>query len=536
MKIYPITNYNNNINSKSLKKSENNHNNKSISQNYSSNIPNTPYYIPFTGGKSLNLSETIKQLDFLSQKNQVSIFPPQIREWADMILEEGNKDGKTLIDIHKKYFEKLKECYSLGEVKKYFPEFENVKSDKDVEFTKHSFASSVKNGENEFFDKDEDLSLQILKLYWAEGFSTNDLKKYTGGIDLYHTMLKLNIPRVNKDYGHYLKFSDANYNERLTREMTAKRLEALDKKAQLESGEPVYIKTGRHLSPEHKKHISEGLLRYYIENPEAAFNISKRQKQYFEENPDQAEIFKRVVKKAWNVFGADRIKKALSKHMKSHGFKDFSEQELDNPLSFSKQKSDEMKSFWGLNEWARKMFSKNMDYSWKKVKEENAIVYRLKTVPSRLVKFAEEKAGLKPGFLDTDSRYNPYLKTSSIDEVSNSYMKKYTNIKGLENVMADTYQIAILRMAANIQELPRHKKTLKEQDFEMLLKGTILKNMENDGKGYKSQFTSEAQNDYIILAACAAESKNKTLIDLVNKSLDEAFDLSLDFHSEVILK
>ncbi|MBP3924067.1 hypothetical protein J6E39_02355 [bacterium] len=532
MKIYPITSYNNNIHSITSKKKENNYNSTTKSQQYFDTIPNIPHYVPFTGGKSLNLSQTIKQLDFLSEKNNRAIYPPQIREWAGMILEEGNKENKTLIDIHKDYFKKLEECFSLDEVKRNFKEFENVRSDKDVNFIERSFVNKVKNGENEFFDKDEDLSLQILKLYWGQGFSTSDLKKYTDGLDLYHTMLRLNIPRVDKDYGHYLKFSDVNYNERLTKEMTAKRLEALDKKAQLESGEPVYIRTGRHLSPEHKKHISEGLIKHYIENPDAAFAISERQKQYFKENPDQAEIFKRVTTKAWNVFGADRIKKALSQYMKSHGFKDFDEKELLEPLSLSKPKSDTMKSFWGINDWAKKMFSKNMTYAWKKVKEENAIVYRLKTVPSQLVKFAEGKAGLKAGSLDTDSRYNPFLKTSSIDEISNSYMKKYTNIAGLENVMADTYQMSILKMAGELHDLPIDKKSKSEQDFRILLYSIMSENFKSGT--YKVQTTEEARRDYIALAACAIESRNEKLINVVNNSLDRAFDEACRFHSFIL--
>ena len=75
-------------------------------------------------------------------------------------------------------------------------------------------------------------------------------------------MTKLHIPIADRDYGHILKLSDAQYNERLTREMTEKRLAALDRKAQLNDGEPVYIKRGP-MSKEHKERISEGLKKYY---------------------------------------------------------------------------------------------------------------------------------------------------------------------------------------------------------------------------------------------------------------------------------
>ena len=138
-------------------------------------LPTTAQYLAFTGGYSLNLSQTIKQLDKLSEKNS-SIYPPNIREWAGMILEEGNKTKETLISIHKKYFAKLKECFSLDEIKSKFPEFKDVISSDNAKVSKGSFLDKFQKGELEFFDNDEDLSVQLIKLYWGEGFSLNDLK------------------------------------------------------------------------------------------------------------------------------------------------------------------------------------------------------------------------------------------------------------------------------------------------------------------------------------------------------------------------
>ena len=242
MKIEKISFYN--LNKKSINKK----NNQAFDNNYSrtyidANLPTTAQYLAFTGGYSLNLAKTIERLDILAQKKS-NLYPPNIRQWAEMILEEGNRKGETLIDIHKKFYSSLKDCFSLKEVKEKFPEFKDVLSDSEVKFSKDTLFESIKKGDTEFFDPEEDLSLQILKLYWGEGFSLNDLKKYTGGKDLYHTIKKLNIPTVDRDYGHILKFSDPKYNERLTREMTEKRMASLDRKAQLEQGEPVYIKRG----------------------------------------------------------------------------------------------------------------------------------------------------------------------------------------------------------------------------------------------------------------------------------------------------
>lgn len=56
-------------------------------------------YLTFTGGYSLDLASTIKNLDKLARKKS-NVYPPQIREWAGIILEEGNRAKETLIDIH----------------------------------------------------------------------------------------------------------------------------------------------------------------------------------------------------------------------------------------------------------------------------------------------------------------------------------------------------------------------------------------------------------------------------------------------------
>lgn len=493
-------------------------------------LPTTQQYLAFTGGYSLNLAQTVKQLDKLAEKNS-RIYPQNIREWLELAIEEGSK--KTLIGVHKDYFSSLKKDFiTLDEIKAKFPEFEKVVPASSIKPQEGSFLDKFQKGELEFFDNDEDLSVQLIKLYWGEGFSLTDLKHYAGGTDLYHTMKRLGIPRASQDYGHYLKFSDPQYNERLTTKMTEKRLEALDRKAQMEEGEPVYIPSKKRgpLSAEHKKHISEGQIRYWQENPDKIYEMSERQKEFYRENPERCDDFKRVLNRAWNIFGADHIKKAMSKFFKSQKVTMF---DLEKPNEMTKEQSQTLKDFWGQNEWAKKSFSKNMKHAWKKIKEENEMVFIVKTSPTQITEFVEKKAGITPGSLDVTSKYNPFLHTSSIDEKSNELMKIHTNIKGLENVMADTYQLSIFNIVNHLESLPPHKQTKAEKDFRLLLSGIILKN-KNGEKGYKIQTTSEAQHDYIMLATLAAEGKDEKLTAIVNKSLDEAFDTACDFHNFIL--
>lgn len=530
MRIYGITPYkiNNYQNNNIIKKQPQ----QNASNPSAGILPTTAQYLAFTGGYSLDLAQTVKQLDKLAQKNS-SIYPPNIREWLGLVLEEGNKAKETLIGVHKRYFASLDECETLNEIKKKFPEFKDVISSENVETLNGSLIDKFRKGELEYFDNDEDLSVQLIKLYWGKGFSTNDLKQYADGKDLYHTMSKLKIPKASRDYAHILKISDPEYNERLTGEMSKKRLATLDRKAQMQEGEPVYIKRGP-LSPEHKQRISEGLKKYYEENPERLYEMSERQKNFYLENPEKAKILSRVASKAWSIFGADRIKSALSKFMKGKGFKDFTPDELENPISLSKQKSIALRQFWGANEWARKSFSKNMKYAWKKVMEENKIFYTLKTSPSQVIEFVEKKAGLEPGKLNIDTRYNPYTMESSINEEAQAIVRKYTDIPGLGDVMADAYQLAPFNVVSALKDM---KMTGKDKPYRDLLNIAILIIKSNTkDKGYKVQYTEEAQQDFIALARIAAESKCQGAVDIVNKALDDAFDLSLSTHKDVILK
>ena len=531
MKIYSVTPLN--LQSRNSRLNKNNNqiqSNKPQENKFLSKLPSTEQYLAsFTGGYSLDLEKTVKQLDKLAEQNS-SIYPPNIREWAGMILENGNKTKETLISIHKKYFASLKDCFNLDEIKEKFPEFNEVQSSVSVKASNNSFLDRFQKGEFDYFDNNEDLSVQLIKLYWGEGFSLSDLKQYAGGQDLYYAMKRLNIPTASRDYGHVLKFSEPDYNKRLTLEMSKKCMEKQDRLAQINDGEPVYIPRGP-LSAAHKKHISEGLIRYWQENPERIFSMSERQKDFYRNNPEKSEELSRVMHKAWSISSADRIKNAMSKFMKARGIQSFDPE--TNPVNLSKEQSKLLKNFWDTNEWAKKLFSKNVTYAWKKVKEENETVYYLKNTPTALLKFIEKKAGVEPGTLNTATMYNPYLENSSIDDASQKILyATCKDMKGLQDIMADTYQLAVFTIIGKLKDIKptnKNKPLKKLQDFTLFI---AHKNLKENGKGYKIQYTEEAQQDFIQIAAYAAKLKSQEAIDLINRSLDESFEFALSVHPE----
>ena len=263
--------------------------------------------------------------------------------------------------------------------------------------------------------------------------------------------------------------------------------------------------------------------------------MSERQKEFYRQNPERAEELTRVLKKAWNIAGADRIKNALSSFMKSKGIKSFNPE--SNPADMSKEQSKLMKQFWTNNEWAKKSFSRNMQYAWKKIKEENETFFIVRSVPVKLKEYLEKTLGIKPGTLDLDTKYNPYLHTSSIDENSEEIIKKsLKNINGIENVMADTYQIAVLNVVTALKDIRQSRKNKPFNELLDLAVYIAKSNIREDGKSYKIQYTEDAQQDFLQLALYAAQSKCEELVNIVNKALEDAFDFSLIVHKDVILK
>ena len=150
--IQPIRNYTYN------KKNTNNHLTKT---NYKP--INLNYYPVFLGGYSLDLSMVNKNL----KKEE---FPPDILELVQLILKNNpNPQNKTLYDIHFEKYKNILECYSLEELKETYPEFKDVISVFDVEAEKNSFIGEFLEEKSDNFYTEEDLTLQLIKLYGGQG-------------------------------------------------------------------------------------------------------------------------------------------------------------------------------------------------------------------------------------------------------------------------------------------------------------------------------------------------------------------------------
>ena len=223
MKISNITFLNNNFQNSIQKTKKTNETNKIAQQKTVSckKLPTTQDYLAFLG-YSGNLRKTLEHLTF-------DECPFQIYDRILAELSKSNPNNKTLYDVHFEKYKNVLNYYSLDELKADFPEFEGVVSSYDVEAEPDSVVGEFQNNESEIFTSEEDLTLQLIKLYWGQGFSLNDLSDFVAqhssdkqGKNLYYTMKKLNIPRMQPKYAHVLKFSNRDYFAKYSEQMKIK--------------------------------------------------------------------------------------------------------------------------------------------------------------------------------------------------------------------------------------------------------------------------------------------------------------------------
>ena len=320
-------------------------------------MPTTAQYLAFCGGYSIDLNETYKNLNS-------DEYPCDIEENVLQTILENNPQNKTLYDVHFEKYKGVLDCYSLEQLKEKYPEFSDVVSAWDVEAQKGSFIDKYKNNELDAFENSEDLTLQLIKLYWGQGFSLNGLSDYLvnnsqdeKGIQLNYVMDKLNIPLMNRKYARVLKLSNKKYNEDFTSQMSIKLREAKEAKKQLAQGEAVVIPRGP-LSSAHREHISQGLKRYYRENPEKIYEMSERQKEFYRQHPKEIEDLSIVMDYAWNQTPEGKsVYKGLARFFRKMK-KDVTLAQLTNAQNIVNRKVTGLELFWKKNAWAREQFSK----------------------------------------------------------------------------------------------------------------------------------------------------------------------------------
>lgn len=527
MKILPILNsnpvriYNTKVQEQRIKKNIVSNTNLSL-------MPTSIDLISFKGGKSLSLEQTIAQLD------KYSTFPPDIRQMAMQEINAGNPKEKTLIDVHKDKYAVLNDMESLNEVKKAFPEFKDVLSDSQIDYKPNSFVDDVKAGRNKYFDPEIDLSLQLLQLYWGEGFSRSDLTEKFEGRNIQGTMDKLNIPRVERNYGIYLKLSDKDYNARFSKEMSERSKMVARNIAERREG--VYIPKGP-LTEMHKRNISQGLLNFYSEHPERLSEMSKRQQEFYENNPVEKTKFSLVLYRAWGYREADSIRKRLSKFM---GKKELTPEEL---ADISPKSQERLKEFWKKNPWAAQQFSKCMKKSWEHQKDLTKMgmvhepIFVGKLFANEIAKEITAYAGDRMPdiekyltFAVLDPRDEKFIHCDFVQDylIRNDkavdIMDEYFDAEGDKDKHADVISMTIDIVMNDL--LKDSKKLSPKQKAVFNTLHSMWKNQIADrAKNHEVIKTSEIVDVYLAMADTAVTNGARDIADRFNSAIEEAYKM-----------
>lgn len=482
-------------------------------------LPSTQYMLSFCGGKSLNLEDTVKQIDKLGK------FPDGIKEASIETIEKGNPDKKTLIDIHKAKYRDLYSCDTLEEAKFFFPEFKDVLSDTQVSVRNSSFIDAVRKGEVPYFDKDKDVTLQLLQMYWGEGISLSEFEKEFAGRNIHGVFKKLNIPLCSPIYGHYLALSDQTKNNHFAEAMRNRQRNSDN--AAKSTKESEYLPRGP-LSESHKAKISESLKKYYEQHPDIAFHLSEKQIKYFEENPEQKDVFSQVLLRAWRYPEAKSIKKALSKHMKKQNV---SEEELSDIFTNNTERKNIMQAFWDRNAWAKDRFSVCMTKSWDRqryLSKRGLIyepIYSLKVTPRS--QDEKLKAALGENFVYVNDYMNNVLIPDLRDKIQNTeeailslkLSGEYYHSHNDDSIhCANVKAFSILDSVIQIYKSQENKGIMENPEFNQLLH--IAKNLPRKA--------NELNSIFLMCVELCVRTGHRNWADIFAKSTDKIDDMLLN--------
>ena len=141
-------------------------------------------------------------------ENRSYALPERVLIEAKKILTQKNK-GKlpSLLEIHHKIYAPLLECKTLEEIKKLYPEFENVKE--KIKFVKNNHYKKI--FEERF--EGEDFALKMLKEYWGKLKSIKEICEASGlknRASLEWPLKEINFPKFHNQYKNILLASDKN--------------------------------------------------------------------------------------------------------------------------------------------------------------------------------------------------------------------------------------------------------------------------------------------------------------------------------------
>ena len=327
---------------------------------------NPAYCISFSGA-CVDLAKAMKTLKATEILKEDSRLPKRVEDLANRLLKNGNPQNLTLIDVHKQAYFDIMYAKSLEEVRVRFPEFSKVLSVVELEQKPQngSFLREILDGKNKYFNKDNDITLQLMKMYWGEGFSLSDLEKHTGikSTTFASVMKILNIPLRNKHYANVLKHSDPDASKRIADMIAATK----DANFEKTNG---YISIPRGYLPiSRSQKILDSLFEYYEKDPSRLYDQPKIIKNFYKDNVLANEIYNATLFEMWNFGSMKNIKRNILKFFdKKSGTTNYSMNELNGYNSLSETENMWIKEYFAKNKSDKDTFSRSLRSAYKHMK------------------------------------------------------------------------------------------------------------------------------------------------------------------------
>lgn len=521
----------------SVQNRQNNSQNYTALQSYPA--PSAAHYLSmvnFTGGYSLDLEQTIEELEAYEKAHNEIVFPPSVREAAKEIIKDGDAYKWTLIDVHKDVFGLINTTGDLDTIKSVYPIFKDVVSADDVEARPGSLLDRAKNGELETFNPKNELSVDLIRLLYAEGLSTTEIKKHTDNVDVYHMAhKKLGIPLLHPHYAHILKLSDKDYNERLMKAIVATKQDNAERVKQ--STEPVFIPK-RKITGDETATVGGELEKHFVQNPADVYNQSENQHLFYQEHPEIAAKLTDLVLVTWGGEKHSSLTDKMKKHFKKTGV-EIKIQDLD-PFEITPKNAKILKEFWKNNPWALKAFSDKMkNLRAQEIPErtpKNANDgYLFKMAPSGLVvdfvAWKKEKGIFEQGFynqfmehdgsLKNDHKYKRTyeLLSTFFKDKSNSSILCTTNVRTVQDLhdAIKNGELKDVEGVCNTIETFMHSVSGPRYDEEQGRVREFIK---------ANEIGSLYQNIIMTLIKNGHKEGAKEALDFLYKKLDENYEIS----------
>ena len=151
------------------------------------------------------------ELKYIVEKRS-NLLPNRVLQEAKQILARKEGEMPSLLDLHKEIYSKLKDCQTLTEAQRYYPEFSGIKT--DIIAKRNSIVINALNGQSI-----ADFALKMLQDVWVNLKNKDDIAQSMGlkSRSSFDWLLKaMNFVQFTPNYKVLLRASDSELNNEIS--------------------------------------------------------------------------------------------------------------------------------------------------------------------------------------------------------------------------------------------------------------------------------------------------------------------------------